>query len=277
MIFLKKSDGLMENSPVLLRGIKIGKVTSIRTTNSGLKAVIEVDSDIKVTNNSKITIANLSIAGEQYLNFEPLGPDGEDLVDGSTISADEVTSNVSIGDVFPKVNILNQAIDPDELAEIVRTLTTSIKGEEENLDKISTAIQLFTKMIGDKHETLRALISDTSTLVGKSTDLNVGQTLAETGEKIPVFAENLVQLVRSFEHYSYVASDIWDRPLIELVNLVGGYLATYLPQLKQFATVITPLTSQLHPAIVHAGSIIDLLDSAFNPDGSLRLVLKAQQ
>ncbi len=70
---LESSGGLLDTSPVMLEGVPVGKVTSIRVTDNQLAVDMSIDSGYKIPRGSVMTIQNLSVAGEQYINFIPPG------------------------------------------------------------------------------------------------------------------------------------------------------------------------------------------------------------
>src|ERR1044071_9128491 len=70
-LLLNSSGGLMPTSDVTMRGIKVGRVSDIQTTNTGLAVSIELDRAHPVPAGSPITVENLSAAGEQYIDFKP--------------------------------------------------------------------------------------------------------------------------------------------------------------------------------------------------------------
>ena len=71
--FIDSSGGLLDTSPVMVRGIPVGRVASINVVDSALKVEMAIDSDNKIPQDSVMSIQNLSLAGEQYINFVPAG------------------------------------------------------------------------------------------------------------------------------------------------------------------------------------------------------------
>ncbi|WP_223291428.1 MlaD family protein, partial [Gordonia malaquae] len=61
--FIDSSGGLLDTSPVMVRGIPVGKVASINVVDSALKVEMAIDSDHKIPQDSVMSIQNLSIAG----------------------------------------------------------------------------------------------------------------------------------------------------------------------------------------------------------------------
>ncbi len=70
-LMLNTSGGLMPTSEVTMRGIKVGRVTGIQTTTSGLAVSMDLDRAHPVPADSAVSVENLSAAGEQYIEFKP--------------------------------------------------------------------------------------------------------------------------------------------------------------------------------------------------------------
>ena len=66
---LASSGGLMETSQVTSRGMRIGKVEDIVVTADGLDVTLTLDASHDIPVDSEAVVANLSIAGEQYLDI----------------------------------------------------------------------------------------------------------------------------------------------------------------------------------------------------------------
>src|SRR5262249_50194901 len=87
-LLLNSSGGLMPTSEVSMRGIKVGRVSGIQTTRTGLAVSIDVDREHPVPADSAISVENLSAAGEQYIDFRPKVIAPPYFSDGAVIPAD---------------------------------------------------------------------------------------------------------------------------------------------------------------------------------------------
>ena len=78
-----------------MRGIKVGRVTGIETTATGLAVSIDLDHAHPVPADSAISVENLSAAGEQYIDFKPKLIAPPYFSDGAVIPADRVAPMVT--------------------------------------------------------------------------------------------------------------------------------------------------------------------------------------
>ena len=82
---LPGSGGLFEGSEVTYRGVKIGKVTKMTSTEDGLELELALKEDTKLPTDSAMYVHNLSAVGEQYLDFQPDDEDGPYAKDGTCL------------------------------------------------------------------------------------------------------------------------------------------------------------------------------------------------
>ena len=123
-LMLNTSGGLMPTSEVTMRGIKVGRVTGIQTTTTGLAVSIDLDRAHPVPASSAISVENLSAAGEQYIDFKPELIAPPYFSDGTVIPADRVAPMVTGSDLLTKANALMSALNLDQ----VHTLSATPRG-----------------------------------------------------------------------------------------------------------------------------------------------------
>ena len=86
----KQVVGLQQQSDVRLSGVLIGKVTKIANEGTGVTVTMEVESDVKIPKQSKVSISSSGVMGEKFINFQPKVDNGEYLQNGDYLyGADE--------------------------------------------------------------------------------------------------------------------------------------------------------------------------------------------
>jgi phospholipid/cholesterol/gamma-HCH transport system substrate-binding protein len=105
------------DSNVLLRGVPVGKVTSIDTAVASATIHFYIDGRYQVPLNSDVRLENLSALGESYLEFEPRSTGGPIFRNGQHIA--RVNQPPSISELGTSVvRVLNQ-LDPHQLSRVV--------------------------------------------------------------------------------------------------------------------------------------------------------------
>ena len=110
----KQVVGLMPQSDVRLSGVLIGKVTKIANEGTGVTVTMEVEPDVKIPKQSKVSIASSGVMGEKFINFQPKVDNGEYLENGAYLyGADEAgmdTMFEGISKVMDEVQVLLQSM-----------------------------------------------------------------------------------------------------------------------------------------------------------------------
>ena len=85
---LPASGGLYETANVTLRGVTIGKVTSVEPTETGAEATMRIDSGRDVPLDAVANVHSVSAVGEQYLDLVSprKAANGPHFSDGQTIT-----------------------------------------------------------------------------------------------------------------------------------------------------------------------------------------------
>lgn len=237
-------NSLVVDSNVLLRGVEVGKVTSIEWSPDGATIGFYVDDTVGVPVDSDVRLENLSALGESYIRLEPRSPDGPLLHDGQHIATERVIQPPSISDLSASVvRVLNQA-DPDALKRIVNEVDTGLPDPNSVLPNLSHTSMLLRNVAADMHGRGRALLDNFQTLLQnagwlgpllsrlaspiESLGTNAGDTIAAMMTGLPLGSPQIQIL---FNRY-------FDR-IQRLLDDSGGDLKTlgdaFLPHLKGIA------------------------------------------
>lgn len=145
-VHLDRSGGLQPGNDVTLRGFRIGKVTSIELVDRGqsIAAKADIDSKFKIPVDTNISVAALSGAGEQYIDFRPNTEQAPFLIDGSVIefTADKIKTPTPIWSVLDNSSALISQIDPDKFSVILANLDTALSGGPDQLRGLVNGVSL---------------------------------------------------------------------------------------------------------------------------------------
>ncbi|MGX1804414.1 MlaD family protein [Nocardia sp. NPDC055321] len=265
-VLLDTSGGLMKTSEVTLRGMPIGRVRDIGATTQGLAVEVEYDADYRIPAGSPVRIANLSAAGEQFLDFRPEGTAGPFLRDGDTVPRSQVRAASTVGDALAKMDALTAQLDPARLQHLATTVATGFEGRDAEIATLTQALVSTANLLRDKRDAIARLYGNVQTL-GDRFDGRAPGLSAAAGDVDRALPE-LLHIIAAFENYSHVGEHIFDDPIGPLVTRIDEYLQLIGPDLGFIATALKPSTSALKPLRVDAGSIVDLLATVFPGDGA---------
>src|ERR1700742_3379417 len=202
-LLLNTSGGLMPTSDVTMRGIKVGRVTGIETTATGLAVSIDLDRAHPVPAGSPITVENLSAAGEQYIDFKPKLIAPPYFTDGEVIPADRVSPMVTGSDLLTKANALMSALNIDQMHIVISNASAAFAGNDNTIDSLATTAGLPAKVIHDDKQLMATLFSNISTFTTNLGEINAGEVISETGKLLPRSVPAFVRLVHESETLSH--------------------------------------------------------------------------
>jgi phospholipid/cholesterol/gamma-HCH transport system substrate-binding protein len=274
-LLLNTSGGLMPTSEVTMRGIKVGRVTGIETTATGLAVSIDLDRAHPVPANSAISVENLSAAGEQYIDFKPKLIAPPYFSDGTVIPADQVAQMVTGSDLLTKANALMSALNLDQVHTIINNMSAAFAGNDNTLDSLATTAGLTAKVVHDDKQLLATLFNNISTFTTNLGEINAGEVISETGKVLPRSVPAFLRMIHEIETLSHTGVGVVgpDDPAGVLVTKLGQWIDMLAGPLSTFTTVLQPAVAPLHNIKVDAGHWLDFWESTFNDSGGMRVQL----
>ncbi len=133
---LASAGGLFDGSAVTYRGVKVGKVTGIELTSSGVEAHLRLSAGTEVPEDSLAVVRSLSPVGEQYLDFQPNSAGGPFLESGDSIPAESTDIPKSLQSTVVAVNNVLRQVDEDNLRTTLVELSKALDGTGDELGRM---------------------------------------------------------------------------------------------------------------------------------------------
>jgi phospholipid/cholesterol/gamma-HCH transport system substrate-binding protein len=278
-LLLNTSGGLMPTSEVTMRGIKVGRVTGIQTTTTGLAVSIDLDRAHPVPADSAISVENLSAVGEQYIEFRPKLIAPPYFSDGTVIPADRVAPMVTGSDLLTKANALMSALNLDQVHTIISNVSAAFAGNDNTIDSLATTAGLAAKVVRDDKQLLATLFNNISTFTTNLGDINAGEVISETGKLLPRSVPAFLRMIHEIETLSHTGVGVVgpDDPVGVLVAKLSQWIDMLAGPLSTFTTVLQPAVAPLHDIKVDAGHWLDFWESTFNDTGGVRVQLNVPE
>ncbi len=278
-VLLNTSGGLMSTSDVTMRGIKVGRVTGIETTATGLAVSIDLDRAHPVPADSPIAVENLSAAGEQYIDFKPKLIAPPYFADGAVIPADRVAQVVTGSQLLTKANALMSALNIDQVQVIVNNAAAAFADNDSAIDSLATTAGLTAKVIHDDKQLLSTLFSNIATFTTNLGEVHAGEVISETGKLLPRSVPAFLRLVHEIEVLSHTGVGVVgpDDPVGFLIAKLAEYVDTLAGPLSTFTTVLAPAMAPLRHIKIDGGHWLDFWESTFSDNGALRVQLNVPQ
>jgi phospholipid/cholesterol/gamma-HCH transport system substrate-binding protein len=259
---LPETGGLYPRGNVTYRGAQVGTVDSVHLTNSGVQAVLSLDSKIKIPADVEAEVHSVSSVGEQYVQLNPRSGNGPMLKNGDVIPEDRTTVPTDINKVLTDTTRGLQAIPQDNLKTVVDEAYVAVGGLGPELRRL---VNGSTNLAIDARKNLDPL----TTLIDQSKPVLDSQT--DTAPSIQAWASNLASITGQLQSQDSAVAGIlengpgaadevralFDRlqptlPIV-LANLVsiGEVAVTYQPGLEQLLVLLPQGTAVTQAVGVH--------------------------
>ncbi|GAB19803.1 Mce family protein [Gordonia effusa NBRC 100432] len=271
------SGGLLSDSPVLLRGVRIGKVTSVVRENEAVRVTMDVESGAKIPTRTGLRVESMSLLGEPYVNFAPDQISGPFLHDGSqlTYNSDGPASLTEIASASTKL-VAN--MDPKALSGLMGGYLRATENVAA-IDILGRSADLLAAAILARRATTRQLLADLDWLSAKTPKL--GRQLTTTAPQWNQFGSAATEVIRA-------ADDLARAPGMPDAYSSGNGLQPFLVSLRKkldaigaqvgpIAPLLVPLTS-LATATFRSVDLSMLIAQGLgtvDSDGGLNLTMKA--
>jgi len=155
---LSEAGGLKQGDPVMVSGMKVGRVSSVELGGQGVMV------DFSVTNDSvslgSATTAGVSVAtvlGDKSLTVESAGPGR--LEPGSTIPLERTTSPYDVTEALSQLTRETGRIDTARVAKALDTVSTTLSGAEPEFRAAIAGVRRLSQTLGSRDASLRSLLS----------------------------------------------------------------------------------------------------------------------
>ena len=271
-VMLTSTGGLFAGSEATYRGVKVGKVTAVKLTSTGVEADVSLTGKTNIPASTKAVVRSLSPVGEQYLDFQPNGTAGPFLKDGSVIKASSTELPQTLGSTVVAVNGLLKQVDAKKLHSLLNELSTGLNGTGLQIGHIVDQGQ-------EILQTLQQVWPQTSDLIdnsGKALAIPTSQsgdlkTFASSAKQLAAFLKNYnPTLVKELEkapkqlktteglvtEWGTILPGFFDSvtPFLQLLNAYNPHLRTTL---AEYAAGLNALGDVLHGGKLNLALIAD--------------------
>jgi phospholipid/cholesterol/gamma-HCH transport system substrate-binding protein len=232
---LNSSGGLYPRSEVAYRGKIVGRVTDVHLAPGGVLADLSIDRGTQIPVDLDAAVAELSPAGEQFVDLRPRTANPPYLAPGAVIPAARTTVPISVAVVVHDAAQLLDQVGTEGLRTVVDELADAFVG---------TGPQL-AKLVANSDKLLAAMQQDLPTAVdllrtGK-TDLDTARDLSGQFE---AFNTSLRTLTKALKQSNPTLSKVLDNGPAGIGNL------------NDFITTLSTPVSALLGNLVTPGSLI---------------------
>jgi phospholipid/cholesterol/gamma-HCH transport system substrate-binding protein len=155
---MPNTGGLLENDPVKIAGVDVGRVESIDIEQGNALVTFTVDADREIGQETTLGIRWRNLLGLRYLYVYPEG--GGDLEDGYTFEPERVRTPVDLTRFMGHLAGIYRALDPEVSNVVVNSLAESLAGREEQTQQIVEDAASLLSTIGDRSDEVGRVITN---------------------------------------------------------------------------------------------------------------------
>ncbi|MDX1886075.1 MlaD family protein [Mycolicibacterium sp. 120270] len=259
---LPETGGLYPRSNVTYRGVQVGEVKSVELTDSGVDAVMSLDSGVKIPADLDAQVHSVSAVGEQYVQLLPRSGDGPPLRDGDVIPMDRVTVPTDINAVLNMTNDALEAIPRDNLKTVVDEAYVAVGGLGPELRRLVTGSSTLAIDARANLDPLTTLIDQSKPVLDSQTDTagsiqawaaNLASISAQLQSQDPAVAGLLNKGPGAADEVRALLDRLQPTLPIVLANLVslGEVALAYHPSLEQLLVLLPQGTAVTQAVGVH--------------------------
>jgi phospholipid/cholesterol/gamma-HCH transport system substrate-binding protein len=242
---LQRAGGLYPNANVSYRGTEVGRVKSVELTDSGVQAVLLLNSDIKIPSQLRAEVHSQTAIGEQYVDLLPRTGDAAPLKNGDVISAADTWVPPDIDTLLDATSRGLAAIPKDNLKTAIDESFTAVGGLGPELTRLVTGS---TQLSIDAEKNLNSII----TLIDQSPPILDSQT--SSADAIRAWAAHLAIITNELHTHDDALAGVLHkgghateeaRQLLERLQPALPMLLANLVSIGQVALAYQPAIEQL--------------------------------
>jgi phospholipid/cholesterol/gamma-HCH transport system substrate-binding protein len=267
---LADSGGIFANAEVTYRGVTVGRVESLRLSDTGVDVVLDIEDDAPpIPADTAAVVANRSAVGEQYVDLQPAGAGEPYLEDGSVVPRSRTSIPSSPDTLLTNLDNLVTSVPQDSLRTTVDELDKAFRGT-------GPALQVLLDSAGELTSLATTHLPQTTSLLANGQV--VLATQAEQSELISAYSTDLRLLAEQLKTSNpdlrrlisttpQVANQV-----TEILRDSGQELGIILANLLTTAQVTSTRTDALEHLLV-AFPMVTATSPGANPDGTGHLGL----
>ncbi|MGZ8802220.1 MAG: MCE family protein [Mycobacterium sp.] len=237
--------GLYPTGNVTYRGVEVGRVKSLRLTETGVAAVLSLKSDTGIPSDLDAEVHSQSAVGEQYIALLPRG-DSPPLKNGDVIRADRTSVPPDLDSVLDEMTRGLDAIPRDDLKTVVDEAYIAVGGLGPEMSRLVTGTGSLAVDARKNLDPLLMLIDESKPVLDAQTD---------SADSVQQWAGNLAALSQQLQEHDTEVQGLLQQggPVAEETRALFDRLRPTLP------IVLANLVSVAQVAVTYQPSLEQLL------------------
>lgn len=242
-----EAGGLRAGDPVMIAGVRVGKVSDIALDGDRVKVSFTIKSADGFGRQTGAAIKIRTLLGAEYLDLEPAGT-GQ-LAAGSTIPVTRTQSPYDVVQAFSGLGATSGRIDTDQLASALSTLADLTRTTPASFRAALSGVSRLSTNLAAKDQRINTLLTNLDT-VSTTLDARDRDVVALMKDSNTLFAA-----------------------LVSRRQAIHNLLVSTTQLSQQLSSLIDDSRADLAPALSHLQDVVAVLDkNEDNIDQTLRLM-----
>lgn len=252
-IELQQSGELYSRASVTYRGTEVGRVQSVHLTDTGVEAVLSLQSGIPIPSDLKAEVRSRTAVGEQYVELLPRNGNSPPLKNGDIIPRTDTSIPPDISALIAATNAALQAIPHDNLKTVIDESYTAVGGLGPELSRL---VKGSSELAIEARKNLDPLV----TLIDQSKAVLDSQT--HTSDAIEAWAAHLATVTAELQTNDESVASVIDtggpalRQARQLVERLQPTLPTLLANLVSVGQVGQDYHASIEQTLVALPQVI---------------------
>lgn len=244
-LHLPEAAGLYERANVTYRGTEVGEVKEVRLTDTGVDAILSLNSDVKIPSDLDAEVHSQSAVGEQYVVLLPRNATSAPLKDDDVIASDTVPPDINA--LLDATNRGLQAIPQGNLKTVVDEAYVAFGGLGPEISRFITGGAALARDAKVNLAELNNVVDNVAPVLDTQTD---------TADSVQVWAAHLADVTSSLKkHDGELRGVIQNAPaaseeIRELFDRLQPTLPVVLANLVSIAQVAVTYRADLEQILV---------------------------
>lgn len=223
---------LAPGNPIMVAGIEVGHVSSMRLAGDHVEAGLTVRNDIPMGKDTRAKIQVMTILGSRYLKLEP---DGPGKVPGKRITLSHTEVPYDLQSLLEDATTTFDQVDSDQFGQSLAVLGRQLSGLPPIIPQAMANLHSLAKITADRRDQLGTLLAST-------------QRVANTLHNQQASLGNLVDQGQDFLGELVARQNTFHAMLAALTNLVSNLnnvVVNDRPMLDDMLTNLRALTDMI--------------------------------
>ncbi|QLL05275.1 MCE family protein [Mycobacterium vicinigordonae] len=244
---LRESGGLYDTGNVTYRGSEVGRVQSVRLTDTGVEAVLSLKSGIDIPSSLRAEVHSHTAIGETYIELLPRNATAPPLKDGDVIALTDTSVPPNINALLSAANTALAAIPRENLRTVVDESYTAVGGLGPELSRLVAGSATLAIDARNNLDPLLALVDHTPVVLDSQ---------SRSAAAITEWASHLATVTRQLQNHDVAVGGVVDRggpalaELRQLVERVQPALPTLLANLTSVGQVALTYQNDIEQLLV---------------------------